>query len=92
MSASTPEGFPLWLPSRLNATVWAPPGGWDSRWSPADTYAAAVARESCLRQGYSEADSGTMAVMYVNMRNLHGIQYPQIWMAKMAAARLTAPH
>lgn len=87
-AAAGPEGFPLWLPSRLNATVWAPPGGWDSRWSLADKYAVAVARESCLRQGYSEADAGTMAVMYVNMRLLPGIQYPQIWMAKLAAAGL----
>ncbi len=88
MDTTAPVEFSLWTPGRLSTTVWAPLGGWDSRWTDIDKYAAAVARESCIRQGYSAAEAGTLAAMYVSIRTLHGIQYPQIWMAKLAAAGL----
>ena len=87
MEMSTTQ-FTLWLPGTLQNRNWAPPGGWDMRWSVEDRYAASAARESALRQGYSEEDAGTLALMSVNMRVLKGIQYSDIWMAKLRAAGL----
>lgn len=84
----TNKPFTLWLPGSLKSNSWAPPGGWDMRWSVEDQYAAAIARESALRQGYSAADAETLALMSVNIRVLNGIQYSDIWMAKLRAAGL----
>jgi hypothetical protein len=84
----TNKPFTLWTPGSLNASKWSPPGGWDIRWSVEDRYAASVARESALRQGYSEEDAGTLALMSVNMRVLKGMQYSDIWMRKLRAAGL----
>ena len=82
------KSFALWLPGSLQARKWMPPGGWDMRWSVEDRYAASVARESALRQGYSPADAETLALMSVNIRVLNGMRYSDIWMAKLRAAGL----
>ena len=84
----TNKPFTLWLPGSLKSHSWVPPGGWDMRWSVEDRYAAAAARESALRQGYSEEDAETLALMSVNMRVLNGIRYSDIWMRKLQAAGL----
>ncbi len=80
--------FALWLPGRMRAIVWEPPGGWDVTWTDVEKYAAVLAYETALRQGFSEADAGTMAVMSVNLRVMKGLQYSEIWMRRLAAARL----
>lgn len=90
MDTTTTTPFTLWLPGSLQSRSWSQPGGWDMRWSVEDKYAAAVARESALRQGYSEGDAETLAVMSVNMRVLKGIQYSDIWMTKLRAAGLSS--
>ena len=84
----TEKPFTFWLPGSLKSCAWMPPGGWDMRWSVEDRYAAAAARESALRQGYSAADAETLALMSVNIRVLNGIRYSDIWMAKLRAAGL----
>ena len=84
----TDKPFTLWLPGVLKSCVWMPPGGWDIRWCVEDRYAAAAARESALRQGYSEEDAATLALMSINIRVLKGIQYSDIWMRKLEAAGL----
>ncbi len=71
--------FLFCIPSQREPAIWSQPGGDDASWSDADKYAAALMRAVAHREGYSTQDAQTLAIMAINKRLMHNIQYSELW-------------
>ncbi len=67
------------IPSQREPVVWSQPGDDDASWSDTDKYAAALMKAAAAREGYSAQDAQTLAIMAINKRQMHNIQYSEVW-------------